>query len=100
MTDLPDVTARARTIAILELSEFEIGLLEQQRGAGRGAASTCDPGLDHDRRDASGCKCMGDQGAGHPGAHNRDIRFVVADKRGIPLLETRGMTKPHRATEP
>jgi hypothetical protein len=76
------------------LDEFQIRLLEEQRGARRGAASPCHSCFKHGRRDASGCEGMGDQGTGHSSAHNGDARFVMAGERWIPLLD-RGMTKPY-----
>jgi hypothetical protein len=98
MTDLPDAAACARTIAVRELDELQIRLLQEQRGAGRGAASPCHSRFKHGRRDAGGCESMGDQGTGHSGAHDGDARFVMADERWIPLLD-RGMTKPYWTPE-
>jgi hypothetical protein len=86
-------------IAIREFCQLEIGFLQQQqRGARRGAASSDRRGFEQDGGDASRCKRVRDQSAGHSAADNRNAGLACACEAGVPPAVTSASFEPQRLT--
>ena len=96
---LPDAPAGTQAVALPQLHQLEIGLLQEQRGAGRGAAASDEPAFEqrcgHPRR----CEQICDERSGHAAAHDGDAGLVTAGQRRISLLGSCSVRKPQRSSE-
>ena len=77
MAQLPNPAAVAETVAIRQVRQFEIRLLEQQRRARRRAAPPDTAGFQDCCGDARGREGMRDQRSRQAATHNRDIGVVL-----------------------
>ena len=94
MAQLPDAPAAADAIAIGQLREFEVRLLQEKRGARCRAASPDGRSFQNRRGDARRREGVCDQCAGDSTTHDGD-RSVVSTRQGrIPLLASCAVSQP------